>query len=70
MGFPMAKNLIKAGYPLIAYDLNKEALTNLVKEGAQRVNPVLILPKTAMLLLPCYRTHLTLRKQFSLMRAS
>ncbi|MFY9302990.1 MAG: 2-hydroxy-3-oxopropionate reductase [Atribacterales bacterium] len=36
MGFPMAKNLIKAGYPLIAYDLNKEALTNLVKEGAQK----------------------------------
>jgi 2-hydroxy-3-oxopropionate reductase len=36
MGFPMAKNLLKAGYPLIAYDLNEEALTNIVKEGAQK----------------------------------
>jgi 2-hydroxy-3-oxopropionate reductase len=36
MGLPMAQNLIKAGYPLIAYDLNKEALANLVQEGAQK----------------------------------
>lgn len=36
MGFPMAKNLIKAGYPLIAYDLNQEALNNIVKEGAKK----------------------------------
>jgi len=35
MGLPMAKNLLKAGYSLIAYDLNKEALANLKKEGAQ-----------------------------------
>ena len=25
MGIPMAKNLLKAGYPMIAYDLNEEA---------------------------------------------
>lgn len=35
MGLPMARNLLQAGYPLIAYDLNKEALANLKKEGAQ-----------------------------------
>ncbi len=35
MGLPMARNLLKAGYPLIAYDLNKEALATLVANGAQ-----------------------------------
>jgi len=36
MGLPMAQNLIKADYPLIAYDLNKQALETLVAEGAQK----------------------------------
>ena len=36
MGFPMAQNLMKAGYPLITYDLNQEVLANLAKEGAQK----------------------------------
>ncbi len=36
MGFPMARNLIKADYPLIAYDINKEVLDKIVKEGAQK----------------------------------
>ena len=36
MGFPMAKNLIKAGYPLIIYDLNEQALSNMVSEGTER----------------------------------
>lgn len=36
MGFPMAKNLIKAGYPLIIYDLNEQALYNMVSEGTER----------------------------------
>ncbi len=36
MGFPMAKNLIKAGYPLIIYDLNEQALSNMVSEDAER----------------------------------
>jgi len=35
MGLPMAKNLIKAGYPLIAYDLNEKSLNQLLHEGAQ-----------------------------------
>jgi 2-hydroxy-3-oxopropionate reductase len=36
MGFTMAKNLIKAGYPLITYDLNEQALSNMVSEGTDR----------------------------------
>jgi len=36
MGMPMAKNLLKAGYPLIAYDLNKEALAQIAQEGAKK----------------------------------
>jgi 2-hydroxy-3-oxopropionate reductase len=36
MGLPMAQNLLKADYPLIAYDLNKQALETLVAEGAQK----------------------------------
>ncbi len=35
MGFPMAKNLLKADYPLMAYDLNEQALDKIVQEGAQ-----------------------------------
>ena len=36
MGLPMAKNLIKVGYPLIAYDINKEAVADIVQAGAQK----------------------------------
>jgi 2-hydroxy-3-oxopropionate reductase len=34
MGRPMAKNLLKAGYPLAVFDLNKDAMEDLVKAGA------------------------------------
>jgi 2-hydroxy-3-oxopropionate reductase len=34
MGKPMAKNLLKAGYQLIVYDLNAEAVKELVNSGA------------------------------------
>jgi 2-hydroxy-3-oxopropionate reductase len=34
MGKPMAKNLLKAGYSLVAYDLNKDAVEDVVKAGA------------------------------------
>ena len=34
MGKPMAKNLLKAGFPIVAYDLNKDAVADLVKAGA------------------------------------
>ena len=36
MGFPMAANLLQAGYSLLAYDLNQEALAKLVQQGAQQ----------------------------------
>lgn len=36
MGKPMAKNLIDAGYKVIAYDINKEALDEIVSYGAQK----------------------------------
>jgi 2-hydroxy-3-oxopropionate reductase len=36
MGKPMAKNLIDAGYKMIAYDITKEALDEIVAYGAER----------------------------------
>ena len=35
MGKPMAKNLIKAGYNLVVLDINKDAMSELVNEGAE-----------------------------------
>ncbi len=35
MGKPMSKNLIKAGYELVVYDLNKEAMEELKALGAE-----------------------------------
>jgi 2-hydroxy-3-oxopropionate reductase len=35
MGKPMAKNLLKAGYELIVYDINAEPVKELVKAGAK-----------------------------------
>ncbi|MFB0505769.1 MAG: 2-hydroxy-3-oxopropionate reductase [Thermodesulfobacteriota bacterium] len=36
MGKPMAKNLIDAGYKLIAYDIVEKALNEIVQHGAER----------------------------------
>ena len=35
MGRPMAKNLLKAGFSLVVYDINSSAVDDLVKAGAQ-----------------------------------
>jgi 2-hydroxy-3-oxopropionate reductase len=35
MGKPMAKNLLKAGYELLVFDINKEAVKEVVEAGAQ-----------------------------------
>jgi 2-hydroxy-3-oxopropionate reductase len=35
MGKPMSKNLLKAGYQLVVYDINREAMKELVAEGAE-----------------------------------
>jgi 2-hydroxy-3-oxopropionate reductase len=36
MGRPMAKNLLKAGFPLVVYDINSSAVEDLATVGAQR----------------------------------
>ena len=36
MGKPMVKNLMNAGYSLIAYDLSKDALEETVAYGAKK----------------------------------
>ncbi len=38
MGRPMSLNLLKAGYDVTVYDLNKEAVENLVQAGAAAAN--------------------------------
>jgi 2-hydroxy-3-oxopropionate reductase len=38
MGKPMAKNLVKAGFSLVVYDVRKETMEELVKAGASRAN--------------------------------
>lgn len=38
MGKPMAKNLIKAGYDLVVYDINKEPMEELKAAGAETAN--------------------------------
>ncbi len=35
MGKPMARNLLKAGYPLVVYDINTDAVKELIKDGAR-----------------------------------
>ena len=35
MGKPMARNLIKAGYPLVVHNRSRAAVEELSKEGAQ-----------------------------------
>lgn len=35
MGSPMAKNLVKAGYPVFVFDIRKEAVDDMVKSGAK-----------------------------------
>ena len=38
MGAPMAQNLLKAGYPLIVYDLSEKAMESLTKVGAEKAS--------------------------------
>jgi len=35
MGKPMARNLLKAGYQLVVYDINSEAVKELIRDGAK-----------------------------------
>lgn len=36
MGAPMSQNLLKAGYPLVVYDIREKAMDRLAEAGAQR----------------------------------
>ena len=38
MGAPMAHNLLKAGYPLVVYDLKDKAMEGLTKAGAEKAS--------------------------------
>ena len=38
MGKPMSKNLLKAGYELVVFDFNKDAVNEVVGCGAAAVN--------------------------------
>jgi len=38
IGTPMAKSILKAGIPVMVYDLNKEAVERMVAEGATEAN--------------------------------
>lgn len=40
MGKPMAKNLVKGGCELYVYDLNKDAVNELINDGAKYIEPV------------------------------
>jgi 2-hydroxy-3-oxopropionate reductase len=35
MGKPMSKNLLKAGYPVVAYDINQDVVSEVVAAGAE-----------------------------------
>lgn len=40
MGRPMSKNLLKKGYALVVFDLNKEAVADLVAQGAESADSI------------------------------
>ena len=38
MGSALAKNLLRAGFPVVAYDIRESAIDALVAEGAQKAD--------------------------------
>ena len=56
MGFPMAKNLIKAGYKLSVFDVAKEPLLDLEKEGADVGESPKGVSKTSQIIVIMVRT--------------
>jgi 3-hydroxyisobutyrate dehydrogenase-like beta-hydroxyacid dehydrogenase len=47
MGLPMTRNLLKAGFPLAAYDIDKKPLQEISKDGAQIADSVRALAQQA-----------------------
>lgn len=56
MGFPMMDNLLKAGYELIVFDLNAEALERAVAKGAQLAPTIPALANKADIVLTMLQT--------------
>lgn len=51
MGGPMAKNLLKAGFDVVAYDISKDALSRIVAEGAiEGKNPAQVTDSTDIII--------------------
>lgn len=51
MGKPMAKNLVKAGYELVVYDINKEVVNELVGLGSEKgLSPKDVAERTELIL--------------------
>ena len=76
MGKPMAKNLINAGYNMIAYDIIEEALNEIVEYGADRTisaaGPTSTIPVAAKLArssIPGAKAKTAARRSFSLFGA-
>ena len=58
MGKPMAKNLLKAGYKLVVYDINKQPVKELVEAGAEEGLSSKDVLRGQILLSPCCPIHL------------
>jgi 2-hydroxy-3-oxopropionate reductase len=51
MGKPMSRNLLKAGYPLLVYDIIPEAVDEIVREGAEKgASPKDVAAKTGVII--------------------
>jgi 2-hydroxy-3-oxopropionate reductase len=51
MGMPMARNLLKAGLPVVGYDIVHERVDRLIEQGATRGTSLLQVARTANLLI-------------------
>lgn len=56
MGNPMVKNLLKAGFPVAIYDISKEAMRALEKEGATVPNSLADLAKESDVIITMLQT--------------
>jgi phosphoglycerate dehydrogenase-like enzyme len=48
MGKPMSRNLLKAGYPLVVYDITAAAVDEVVQAGAEKGHPRRTSPRRRM----------------------
>jgi 3-hydroxyisobutyrate dehydrogenase-like beta-hydroxyacid dehydrogenase len=62
MGKPMSKNLLKAGYDLVVYDINPDCVKDVAAAGARTAASVAEVAKTCGVILPCCRMALRSKK--------